>query len=65
MSSDAAPPPERAAGTLTTSGALDEDAFGKLGRAATRQQVARVVQVGVTERNAFGDLLRTAGLDEY
>ena len=42
-----------------------EDAFGKLGRAAARQQVAGRVQVGVAERDAFGDLLRTAGLDEY
>ena len=43
----------------------DEDAFGQLRRAAAREQVARVVQVGVAQRNALGDLLRAAGLDEY
>ena len=43
----------------------DEDALGELGRAAARQQVARMMQIGVAQRNALGDLLRAAGLDEY
>ena len=44
---------------------LDEDAFGKLGRAAARQQIAGVMQIGVAQRDALGDLLGAAGLDEY